>query len=336
MASISVIVPVYNVEDCLCRCVDSLLAQTFTNHEVVLVNDGSSDNSGAICDRYAAQDDRIHVIHQENGGPSAARNAGIDRVLANSASRWIVFVDSDDYVSRYFLERLYQLAEDNHTKCSLCGYSILDGNGLPDHGGESQIYVPTPDEAYSMSFPGRCRMPLISPWCKMFHISLFDDVRFPVGRIHEDRFTTHRLLFQCDRISITTEPLYIYDKHSDSSITRSPWTPRRMDDFDACEEQLAFFSENGFDMAYRKTINDYFIVLNQQLDSIRLQQRYKREYFNPVRTRLRTFYREHRDEIDNSIIKDPWRYKYIYPVTTFFVRAVRKIAKSIKEAKIST
>ena len=328
MTSVSVIVPVYNVEPCLCRCVDSLLAQTFTNHELILVNDGSSDNCGAICDRYAGQDSRVHVIHQENGGLSAARNAGIDWVLANSSSQWLTFVDGDDYVSAHFLERLYRLAAEDHTKCSMCGYSILDQKGLSGYGGESRTFVLAPDEAYGMSFPEGCRMSVVSSCFKLFHISLFRDVRFPAGRIHEDRFTTHRLLFQCDRISITTDPLYIYDKLSGGSITHRPWTPERMDDFDACEEQMAFFGGNGFDRAYRKAINDYFIVLNQQLDSIRLDRQNKREYFRPVRTRLRRFYREHRDEIDISMISDPWYYKYIYPVTAFFVRAAGKIARS--------
>ena len=96
MPGISVIVPVYKVENFLHRCVDSILAQTFTDFELILVDDGSPDGCGEICDAYAREDSRIHVIHQKNGGLSAARNTGIDWVLENSDSRWLAFVDSDD------------------------------------------------------------------------------------------------------------------------------------------------------------------------------------------------------------------------------------------------
>lgn len=111
MPEISVIVPVYKVEKFLHRCVDSLLCQSFESFELILVDDGSPDHSGAICDTYAEKDPRIHVIHQKNGGLSAARNTGIDFVMANSNSHWLAFVDSDDWVHPDFLKRLYSVAE---------------------------------------------------------------------------------------------------------------------------------------------------------------------------------------------------------------------------------
>ena len=112
MPTISVIVPVYKVEKYIHRCVDSILSQTFTDFELILVDDGSPDNCGKICDEYAEKDIRIHVIHQENGGLSAARNAGIDWVFANSDSEWITFIDSDDWVHPEYLERLLCLVLD--------------------------------------------------------------------------------------------------------------------------------------------------------------------------------------------------------------------------------
>ena len=106
MSQISVIVPVYKVEAYLPACIDSILAQTFTDFELILIDDGSPDHCGTICDEYAKKDVRIHVIHQENGGLSAARNAGIDWVFKNSDSQWITFVDSDDMIISGMLERL--------------------------------------------------------------------------------------------------------------------------------------------------------------------------------------------------------------------------------------
>ena len=120
MANISVIVPVYKVEQFLSRCVDSILAQTYPDFEVILVDDGSPDNCGEICDGYARTDSRIHVIHQENGGLSAARNSGIDWTFENSDSRWLAFVDSDDWVHPDFLKVLYETAEQTLCKISAC------------------------------------------------------------------------------------------------------------------------------------------------------------------------------------------------------------------------
>ena len=122
MPEISVIVPVYKVEQFIHRCVDSILLQSFYDFELILVDDGSPDQCGAICDAYAAADNRIHVIHQKNGGLSAARNTGIDYVMANSKSHWLTFVDSDDWLHPQTLEVLLKAAEENNSRVSVCGY----------------------------------------------------------------------------------------------------------------------------------------------------------------------------------------------------------------------
>ena len=122
MSLISIIIPVYKVEKYIHRCVDSILAQTFTDFELILVDDGSPDNCGKICDEYAEKDSRIVVIHQENGGLSAARNAGLDWVFEHSDSQWISFVDSDDYVYPHYLEKLYQAVVENNTNISMCNF----------------------------------------------------------------------------------------------------------------------------------------------------------------------------------------------------------------------
>ena len=119
---ISIIVPVYKVEKYIHRCVDSILAQTFTDFELILVDDGSPDNCGIICDEYALKDNRIHVIHKENGGLSDARNAGIDWAFENSNSEWITFIDSDDWVHPKCLEALVRAAQIYGTEIAICNY----------------------------------------------------------------------------------------------------------------------------------------------------------------------------------------------------------------------
>ena len=120
MPKISVIVPVYNVEKHLPRCIESILAQTFSDFELILVNDESSDNSGQICDEYSMRDNRIKVIHQKNGGPGSARNTGIDYVMQQEKAKWICFVDSDDWLHPQYLEILYKAARQENCKIAIC------------------------------------------------------------------------------------------------------------------------------------------------------------------------------------------------------------------------
>ena len=127
MPELSVIVPVYNVAPYLKGCVDSILSQTFSNFEVILVDDGLPDRCGAMCDEYAAKDPRVFVIHQPNGGLSAARNAGLDHSFAASDRQWVTFIDSDDWVYQGYLERLYTAATENKGAIAVCEFIKTNG-----------------------------------------------------------------------------------------------------------------------------------------------------------------------------------------------------------------
>ena len=144
MAVISVITPIYNTEKLLGRCVDSILNQTFRDFALILVDDGSTDGSGRLCDELAARDSRIVVLHQKNSGVGAARNRGLDWVFANTDSRWITFVDSDDWVHPRMLELLLDAAVSGGTLLSACGYRELSDGQLevPDDIGQPEIWTP--------------------------------------------------------------------------------------------------------------------------------------------------------------------------------------------------
>ena len=131
MSEISVVVPVYNTEDYLKRCIDSIIRQTYKNFDLILIDDGSTDGSGQICDEYAIKDSRIHVIHQKNRGLSAARNAGLDWITLNSSSKWVSFVDSDDWIHHRFLEILYKAVRQDRTFISLCNALWTNDEQLP-------------------------------------------------------------------------------------------------------------------------------------------------------------------------------------------------------------
>ena len=284
MAEISAIVPVYKTEPYLCRCVDSLLIQTFEDFELILIDDGSPDGCGEICDAYARRDRRVHVIHQENGGLSAARNAGLDWAFANSGSRWVTFVDSDDWVHPKYLEALLGAARQYDVEVAICGFVRTSGEPLPEET-PCAAAVWTPEAYYS-----RNAVNATVSWGKLYGKSCFQGLRFPVGKIHEDEFTTYRILFQLEHVAVVESALYAYFQN-DSGIMRGKWTPRRLDGLEAQEEQIAYFSRAGMiDIAKGRLI---LLAYNRRknLEQIRqcdaLSEGEKRRYIRGMDRRLR-------------------------------------------------
>lgn len=236
MPLISVIVPVYKVEPYLHRCVDSILTQTFTDFELILVDDGSPDNCGAICDAYAASDSRVRVIHQENGGLSAARNAGIDWAFAHSDSQWLSFVDSDDWVHPCFLEYLYRAAEETKASVSACGFKRVEEYEAAEPAAYSS-QVMAWEEFYMQD-------PVIGAvaWNKLYKKELFQELRYPVGKIHEDEFLTYKLLYRAGKVVWIPAELLFYFQNP-SGIMKSQFSLKRLDGVDAIREQYVFAQE---------------------------------------------------------------------------------------------
>lgn len=206
MDLITVIVPVYKVEKYLRRCVDSILAQTYTNLEIILVDDGSPDNCGKICDEYAAKDSRIKVIHQENGGLSAARNAGLDIATGD----YIGFVDSDDYIAPDMYEKLYAALKESDADISICNFQKVDENGKKLKTKEKiESGVLTNMQALT-ELQGKSGLCFIVAWNKLYKSWVFDGVRFPVGRKCEDNYIAHILIHKSRKVALVEEELHCY------------------------------------------------------------------------------------------------------------------------------
>ena len=236
---ISVVVPIYNVEQYLERCINSILHQTYQNLEIILVDDGSPDNSGAICDSYSSLDQRIKVIHKRNGGLSDARNVGLDM----AGGEFIAFVDSDDALMPEMIEKLYQRIDKDRSDMAFCGYRQVNQNGdilsevvLPDN-------VLTGFDALKVSYENQGVLYTIA-WNKLYKIHLFRDIRFPVGKYHEDEFTTYKIIDQCDKISIVRDTLYIYYQR-DLSIMQENYSVKRLDGIEASYERYFYFKKKG-------------------------------------------------------------------------------------------
>lgn len=292
MPKISVIVPVYKVEPYIHRCVDSILGQTYSDFELILVDDGSPDNCGKICDEYAEKDSRVHVIHQENGGLSAARNAGIDWSFANSDSQWLAFIDSDDWVHRDYLKLLAGAAERLDTPIAICGPwwtdRVLED---PDHSNAEAVLMDT-EQAY-VEHQEKCT----PGWCKLIRKTLMTEVRFPVGKLYEDAFTTHKLLFSVEKVAVFREKLYYYYSNP-NSITRAKWSDRKLDCIEAHELRLQYFLENGYQKAYFREQEIYVEELTDKLLHIadsRASAREHQETFDMLREKLRIALKQARE-----------------------------------------
>ncbi len=321
MSLISVIVPVYKVEPYLSRCVDSILAQTFTDFELILINDGSPDNCGKICDDYAQKDTRIQVIHKENGGLSSARNAGIDWVFANSNSQWLTFIDSDDWIHPQYLELLLSGATSTNTDICVCEYTETS-----EFSGFENIKNTTTQNLTPEDFFINHHVTAVIACCKLYKKSCFKNIRYPLGKLHEDEYTTYKILFEKSFISHLEEPLYFYFTNTDS-ITNGGWSPKRLDAIKAYEEQIAYFRKNGYRAALVKIERKLLWYIVAQIEITEKSDEYA--YLTPgLKKRLKAYLKDFKADVKLSINNGYDFYIKAYPTTTkihsVFISAFKK------------
>lgn len=208
---VSIIVPIYKVEPYLRRCLDSIVNQTYTNLEVILVDDGSPDNCPQICDEYAVKDSRIVVIHKENGGLSDARNAGLDICKGE----YISFVDSDDWVDNRYIEVLLEGITKNNADIAIGEIKKIGTFEKPLPFGASSFITYSPIEAIKRIYT-KTEASFIAAWGKLFKASIFLDLRFPLSKIHEDEYVNYIWFSKSNNIVYTDTILYYYFSRSDS------------------------------------------------------------------------------------------------------------------------
>ncbi len=231
MDKISVIIPVYKVENYLERCVRSVCNQTYPELEILLIDDGSPDRSGEICDVLAGQDARIRVIHKSNGGLSDARNAGIDA----STGDWLAFVDSDDWLDPRMLEILKIQAEKYGAEIAECSYRNLYKEMVKEETSCSgNVIVATPVEAIEGNLDWKNFKPVA--WNKLYRADIVGRIRYPKGKLHEDEFTTHKFYLAAKKIVYVDVSGYNYDRRREGSIT-AKFSLRNLDACQAYHEK---------------------------------------------------------------------------------------------------
>lgn len=248
---ISVIIPVYNVEKYLEKCIDSVLKQTYSNLEIILVDDGSKDNSGKICDEYAEKDNRIKVIHKENGGLSDARNTGIK----NSTGDYLSFLDGDDCLKLDFYEYLADLMKNEKYDIAECKFLripvekienvqeiLMQENSLRQIKAIEQTREQALEELYGFYLNPYVNKVVV--WNKLYKRELFDNIEFPIGRFHEDEFTTFKVLDKIKYMITSNRLMNAYMQSPNSIMRRNISLKQIKDNLDAYEEASIFFEND--------------------------------------------------------------------------------------------
>lgn len=301
MPEISVIVPIYKVEKYIDRCVESILAQSFADFELILVDDGSPDACPQICDEYAKKDSRIKVVHKQNGGLSDARNAGIDV----AEGEWLAFIDSDDYVHEDYLKLLYNSAIENGADLAICDFVRVndDEEVIEDEHGFDGLVTEDKNAMFEYMYSNWRIRPA---WNKLYKKEIFSELRFEFGKIHEDEFAIHHVLYNCHKAVVVSDGLYYYRVRQNSIMTtESPKST--LDGLEAIIEQYEFCAERELITCEYVTGIEYMnsvIDMENRMDEQSFQRykalkrRYEKIYFSKDRNKnLKRFLNFHCNKI---------------------------------------
>lgn len=251
---ISVIVPVYRVEKYLDQCISSIVSQTYQNLEIILVDDGSPDHSGAMCDAWAKKDNRIRVIHQENAGAGAARNAALDAAKGELIS----MIDSDDYIHPNMYEHLQSLME-HDVGIAECVVQMTESDSLKmDDGSDAKVLSCSCEEAMRLHILDEifCQ----TPPNKLYRADAVGDIRFPVGNLIDDEFFTYRVIGNCKRLVHSDAVMYAYRQQPESAMHK-PFSLRKLQGLTAKRQRLAYLEERLPQLSYEAKFDLFFSCL---------------------------------------------------------------------------
>lgn len=283
---ISVIVPVYNVEKYLTKCVDSITNQTYKNLEIILVDDGSPDNCPILCDNFAKTDKRIKVIHKKNGGLSDARNVGIE----NATGEYITFVDSDDYLNNNLIKLLYDNMIQTNSNISICSFQEVRENDNLDisakQDAELEVFSDSSimDQLYS-----KHHVEFVTAWGKLYKKDIFKHVKYPIGKINEDEFVCHHILSLCNKVCYTDAKCYYYLQR-ENSIMHQKYSKKNLDVFEAFYDRFVFFKEKYPNLAVLALYDFLSNIISRYYKFDKKYRKFLRKMFNKNYNKINNFY----------------------------------------------
>lgn len=298
---VSIIIPIFNVANYLQECLDSILAQTYPHFEILLIDDGSTDQSPQICDQYEKRDSRIKVIHKQNGGAASARNKGLDIATGD----FICFIDSDDCVKKNYVERLLNALEANEADVSVCAYQYLYKNII-----EHQSMDPTgsvSEKEFILRFLTDWKCGLL--WNKIFKASLIGNIRFEEGHKIDDEFFTYKIIMNAKKIVIIDEELYVYRMRASSVMQSKGKNYEKM-----LQDQFEYITKRYFDVTQKYPDLEQNYLENLIDNYIRLidGSRSSLEFYEDMKMKIR----DYKDELKGT------------KINFFLKRALKKALKS--------
>lgn len=324
---ISIIIPVYNVEMFIHKCIDSVLQQTYKTLEIILVDDGSTDSCGMICDEYKAKDDRIKVIHKKNGGLSDARNVG----LKNATGQYVCFIDSDDYVVSDYIEYLYKVLREHNADISCCNFEYTYENETT----EQTKIVDEKEKTYKYDKIDAMKSLLYqknidnSMWGKLFKMELFKNIEFPYGKIYEDFAVFYKLVLRSNTLVYSNLKKYLYLQR-EKSILGTPMGTK-----DLCMLEFA-------DEMYKNVIKEYPSLENAlnsrilNMDFYFLRRMDKEKFYKEYQEIVKDIKQRRKKVIKDKEIKLKTRIAiYISYINVDSVRTLYNLARRINFLGIS-
>ena len=311
---ISMIVPCYNVEEYLEKCVDSLSVQTYPNTEIILIDDGATDNTGTLAEKLGDKYNNVYCYHKTNGGLSSARNYGIDK--ANGT--YISFIDADDWVEPDYVERLYEAIRINHADIAVCGYRLEEAQSGLVTFDEDQLISPHEAMKILGDIYPKENVLLVVAWNKLYKRSLFDNIRYTESKIHEDEHIAHHILGEADSVVLITDALYHY-RIREGSITSAGKSQslKRLDYMDAIEDRLIYCRSMMYGDVFIYMLYTYYEGLKQLMVTYSDETIEKNRLYAAFRQRAAKIYFRYFFELDNYQKKD-------YLKMILFTRKYRK------------
>ncbi|MCR4745365.1 MAG: glycosyltransferase [Lachnospiraceae bacterium] len=286
---ISVLIPVYNAEKYIGRCIESVQKQEYSNIELILIDDGSTDQSGKICDRYAENDSRIKVFHEKNHGVAVSRNKALD----NASGDYLIFVDADDHINSKMITELYRNMTEYNADMSICSYKESSSCEFTAKDIETSVDTISGADKFTGLF-GDEKLSFIVPWGRLYKKELFEGLRYPDGKIHEDEYIAHYLLDRAKKITYNKAKLYCYFKEDEgnSSITQSLFSMKRLDCIGALEDRLEFFKKYANESLLEKTYDDFLKRFQYYYYGVKYQFKDKADLAEKLFLRYKELYRE--------------------------------------------
>lgn len=331
---ISVIIPIYNVEHYLKRCIESVVNQTYKNIEILLIDDGSTDNSGNICEEIKYSDSRIIVFHKENGGLSDARNYGIERAKGN----YILFVDSDDYINIKMIEILYNNLIKTDSDISVCRpfkfEKEIEITENEKYDIEQELKVYDSIDIFRHMYDDY--LVSVVAWNKLYKKKIFEDIRFPVGKLIEDSAILHYVFDRCNRIVYSNLELYYYFQRKNSIMHKMNYN--LLDELDWLYDRILFFEKKKYieEEFFKYTLDKYFETFNIWMYNLIKRNGYNKEHMNRYFYQFDEIYIKYGKKIECSELKEKFivKFKFVFYWIKGLKALKNKTLRKIKNIQI--